>query len=217
MCPIIYIRLYQSGQMKKIIPFALLLLCAGCGSSPQEHEDDIAVLEAKAKEVIIHSEGGFTDVTLQIASSERKDSAMFYHIESTYKGKAVGFDVTVPDVNGESSFGHGMILASTGAASDNFLEMICELYGIPRAQNSAFRSHDSLTFVDLNKMAEEFGGENASGNSMKIFFEEEGETENDYHVAEVYLNIDPNANTAEFDEKDPEYRSDLIYFLTEKK
>jgi hypothetical protein len=65
-------------------------------------------------------------------------------------------------------------------------------------------------------MAADMGGKNLSGNSLKLFFEAEGETEDSYRSAEVYLNIDTTNNTVEFDEKDPEYRTDLIFFLTEK-
>jgi hypothetical protein len=201
--------------MKNLFSFLLLLLLTGCG--PAEEPGTAAEKNNGPGEVAINSAEGFTDITLNISSTEKKDSATLYHVLSMYLGKPVGFDVLVPDHAKKSGFGNGLILSSTGAPSDNFLEMLFKLYGLPYAAGTKFSTTDTLAYADLNQMAQLQGGTNVSGNSMKLFFEKEGETEDEYHIAEVYLNIDKEKNVVEFDEKDPEYRSELLWFLSQKK
>ena len=197
------------------LSFSLLFSCTPPGE--KRENGDSTMNKTGPAEAMIKTEDGFTDVTLNISGTEKKDSATLYHVLATHHGKPVGFDVLVPDHAKKSGFGDGLILSSTGAPSDNFLEMLSTLYGLPYATGTKFLTTDTLSYVDLNQMAQTHGGTNVSGNSMKVFFEKEGETEDDYHTAEVYLNIDKEKNVVEFDEKDPEYRSELLWFLSQKK
>jgi hypothetical protein len=200
---------------KTAIAGILLIFYTGCNSSKPK-EDNSETVITQSDEVSIVSENGFTDVTLRISGKDEGDSSTVYHISGVYQGTEVGFNASIPHNAGQSGFGHGLILSSMGEKSDAFLKMLCQLYRIPYTKDSKFCTADTVSYVDLNKMAADMGGKNLSGNSLKLFFEAEGETEDSYRSAEVYLNIDTTNNTVEFDEKDPEYRTDLIFFLTEK-
>ena len=204
-------------MLKKFFP--LLLLLASCASGPQNNSIDTTALYSALdpdNEALVNRKDGYVDIQLTIASVEKKDSASLYHIASQYNGKNIGFDVLIPKTE-NTGFGHGMIITSTGEPSDNFLSMLARLYQVPLGQDAKFRKADTISFVDLEQMVKIQGGKSISGNKMKLFFEEEGKTEDDYKTAEVFFNIDRGNNTVGFNEKDPDYRKDLVYFLAEKK
>jgi hypothetical protein len=205
-------------RLKKFIP--LLFLFTSCVPSSQKQGMDTAAMteiSSPDKKAVITHENGFADIQLSIASVEKKDSSTLIHISSIYNGKNIGFNAVIPDKE-ESGFGHGMILSSTGAESDNFLALLAAEYHVPLATDAKFCKADTIAFVDLEKMGKTLGKDvNTFGHKMKLFFESDGETEADYKNAEVYFNIDKENNTIGFNEKDQDYRNDLIWFLTEKK
>jgi hypothetical protein len=146
----------------------------------------------------------------------------------------VGFEATIPmsgwdeqvnDVDGEAfhSFWGPVWLRSRGAESDVLLALVADYYEIPRAKSGGsilgfltrrraqpwrFVREIQCLAVGINSDPSLLGDEPID---MKLFFDENREGG---RYAEVFLNVDLQRGCVWLNEKDEEYRSDLVHWLS---
>lgn len=160
-------------------------------------------------------EGWEGDIRLSTVEQTENDTAHLYKAVSTHEGRRLGLLVSVPKAKeGEKGFGKGIVLSSIGAESDCLLQTLAELYKQKVDTTLRFAPSISVSYVNLQEFAKAVagaeGGSYSSYNQYKLFFEGEGEEA----YAEIYLNINPQEHGLELREKDEEYRSALIRFLS---
>lgn len=151
----------------------------------------------------------------------------------------VGFDAEIPTfgwnerINGEGddafhSFWGPVTLHSRGPDSDRMLALLADYYGASSPQNKSngwltklFRSEDTLLASGwrfsqtINCFAVGIQSNPAliadRAVRMKLFFDDGFENG---HYAEVFLDIDLPRGLGALNEKDEEYRDELIYWLS---
>jgi hypothetical protein len=197
--------------MKQIlITFSLAVFLFACSTKKEK-----VVFEKRVMTVSNPTDGWGGDVKLSISSILPTDTGKVISVLATFNGKDVGFNIIIPTENkkSDSGFGSGLILASTGTTSDNFLTALNEIYKSKKT-DVKFNKNISLNFVDLDAMASKLTGASNSDSEQKkykLFFE------NDKENAELYLNIDEKGGWVELNEKDSEYRIAIMNFLSQSK
>ena len=178
----------------------------------------------------------YCDMTFEIV--EKRLNTACWHL--TCKAEAdpygpVGFGVQVPmtgwheQVEGEGddafhSFWGNVRLRSIGEESDRLLQLLADYYGIAPANGSKGglvgrlfgKMTNPATFVtEIDCLAVGIASDpreiEAEQVHMKLFFDDGLE---DGRYAEVFLNADLPSGIVMLNEKDEEYRSDLVHWLS---
>jgi len=147
---------------------------------------------------------------LHIQSEAHKDNAYVYTVCSLYEGNQVGFELQIPaDIK---TFGEGVVFRSLGSISDHFITALFSIYGLYPQDNLRFVDSISCNYAGLNDLEYKGDGQKRLShiNYIKVFFE--GNDEEEY--AELYVNIDRNNKTIEFEEKEYEYRPYVAMLLS---
>jgi len=142
------------------------------------------------------------DFTINIAQTQRlSDEKTLYTLLSSYGDKPVGFYLIFREPKEKNMFvSNGVTLKPMGDTSNNFLAVLAQIYRI-RSSNRVFADSVVATYAKLDDMADKTPG-NWSAAQTKLFFGDGS--------AELYMNIDQNAGTISFPEKDSANRADLI-------
>lgn len=164
-----------------------------------------------------NNEDGFKDLALTVTKFKKKPFGDFYiegHAE--YSGKNVGIGLYVRhdmrgminnDISTLKCYNDGVRFVSLGACSDEFLKAVNEIYGFERREIK-FKSSFSAVCAALGGNPRNIKKEYVQ---FKCFFNTE---DNDNNYAEVYVNIDiPNLKVM-IDEKDEDYRENIIRSLS---
>jgi hypothetical protein len=122
----------------------------------------------------------------------------------------VGLYLTLRETASESGFvSKGVILRPMGGdTSNNFLTVLAQLYGVRRS-NLVFADSAVATYANLSQMAHTNKEGNWAAAQFKLFFGDGS--------AELYMNIDRNAGTIAFPEKDSANRAGLLDALAKAK
>jgi len=160
--------------------------------------------------VVIGEEEGFVDLSFQLQDVKNN----LFTVKGTLLGSKVSFTIELlpewkpqqvegidqPLYWGEANF------KSKGQETKNFILKLAKLYG---AELSDFEVPGTIyaQVVGLACNPQEIL---SSPCEMKFFFNPEGEE--DYY-SEIYINIDVNSRSLEFNEKDVEYRAPLLRSL----
>jgi hypothetical protein len=159
-----------------------------------------------------NEQGWGADIRLSFTHSRPADKGIIYKVNSSYKNKIIGFEITVPNP-GLSK----LTIKSVGANSNNFIHVLSKLY--KQKLDTTLHFTDLITadcmnmgdYIDsLNKQAD--ANYVSTKSQYKLFFQ--GKNEDDY--AELYLNVNEKEHWIELEEKDEEYRPILIKLLTHK-
>jgi hypothetical protein len=205
----------------KLIPKAtnLFVLCVflmiSCTNNKKAHETKTFPVEPMI--ILSGDEYGWgKDIQLSIVEKTITDSADVYKVVSSYKNKNLGLLILVPKRKVQKSgFGHGMLLKSTGAESDYLLEILANLYQDKNTKAFKFIDSINVSYVDLDEfvkgMSDAQEESESKNKKYKLFFEGK---DGDY--AELYLNINEDEKWIQIGEKDEEYRSTIIKFLSKK-
>ena len=165
-------------------------------------------------------EEGWKDLVLTITKKEKLDNGFWNLIcKAKYENQIVGLKINIKDgipagiVNDEidnTSFTKkGIEIYSIGKESDKLIEVISKLYG--KTKETKFTTEKLiLTVFPLNR--EKAILENGKF-SFKVFFDEKNE-QNLY--AELFIKPDLINGTIELNEKDEEYRNNIVNLLSEK-
>jgi len=165
------------------------------------------------------AEEGWNDLILTITKKEKLSNGFWSLIcKAKYENHIVGLKINIVDgipagiVNDEidnTSFTKkGVEIYSIGKESDKLLEIISKLYG--ETKKTKFK-RDKLTFTAFPLNTEKAILENGRFH-FKLFFDENNE-QNLY--AEFFLNPDLKNGTIELNEKDQEYRMNIVNLLSE--
>lgn len=203
--------------MRKITILLFILTILSCSNNQGKTSNANAQTAFSIKPLIIDNgeeEGWGADIRLSITNVSENDSANIYKTISTYNNQELGFLVSVPKrKEGDKGFGKGIRLESTGKISDNFLQVLTNLYKQKTDTAWKFVNTILLNYVNLNEFAKSLNAEiidpPSNTKEYKLFFE--GNSEDNY--AELYLNINTEEHWIELREKDEEYRSFIIRFL----
>ena len=166
------------------------------------------------------AEEGWKDLVFSITKKEKLENGFWsLTCKADYNNVIVGLKIKIKDgipagiINNEmekASFTkQGVELLSIGKESDNLIKAISELYEQPKKLK--FTSNKlSLTVFPLNQ--EKAVLENGQF-KFKLFFDEKHE-QNLY--SEIFLNINLKNGIIELNEKDEEYRMNIVKLLSEK-
>jgi len=167
------------------------------------------------------AEEGWKDLIFTITKKEKINNDFWsLTCKAKYKNEIVGIKINIADkitagiINGEidntSFVSKGVEILSIGKESDKLIEVISKLYGQPK--RTKFTT-EKLTFTVFPLNKENAILENGRFH-FKLFFDE-NEERNLY--AEFFLNPDLKKGTVELNEKDEEYRANIIKLLSENK
>ena len=165
-------------------------------------------------------EEGWKDLIFTITKKEKLENGYWSLIcKAKYKNKIVGLKINIADgipagivneeIDNTSFASKGVEIYSIGKESDKLIEVISKLYEQPI--KSKFES-EKLTFTAFPLNKEKAVLENGRFH-FKLFFDENKE-QNLY--AEIFLNPDLKNGTIELNEKDEEYRANIVKLLSEK-
>ncbi|MBS1663867.1 MAG: hypothetical protein JST68_22670 [Bacteroidetes bacterium] len=193
-------------------PFAPLLLSCflfcSCGqldssdsNSPEPPVSTTATFAVQPMKVIRAA-----DVRLSYIGKTVTDTSVFYQVVSTYGGKSVGFNLSLPS-GGQSGSAR---FSSRGGISDDFLRLLQKLYGVKSDTVAKFRQD---AFADCFNLAEVYKADSGmvAGFQNKLIFREEA----DSSMPEMYINVNDKEHWVDFLEKDSIYRESLLRRLTE--
>ncbi len=164
---------------------------------------------------------GWQDLIFTITEKEKLDNGFWsLTCKAKYENQIVGLKINIADgipagiVNEEidnTSFSvKGVEIHSIGKESDMLIEVISKLYGQP--EKTIF-THEKLTFTAFSLNKEKAILENGRFH-FKLFFDENDER-NLY--SEIFLNPDLKSGTIELNEKDQEYRVNIVKLFSKNK
>jgi len=171
---------------------------------------------SKYPDAVITIEDDFVDIALSISSFEKTDDGIYvFKFRNKINNKKIGFDAFLETKWKEHEvkdadlvfYWSNAHLKSIGVESDNFLNELASLYDA-ETSNLTFHSKINAEIVMLS------GGPDSIETQpfrLKFFFNSEG-SEDLY--SEIFINFDVKSNTAEFNEKDIEYRAPLLRSLS---
>lgn len=165
-------------------------------------------------------EEGWKDLILTITKKKKLDNGFWSLIcKAKYENQIVGLKINIADgipagivneeIDNTSFTKKGVEFYSIGKESDKLIEIISKLYG--ETKRKKFTSK-KLTFTAFPLNKEKAILENGKF-SFKLFFDENNE-ENLY--AEFFLKPDFKNGIIELNEKDEEYRINIVKLLSEK-
>jgi len=201
--------------MQKTSFTILLLTILSCSTNQNKAETNDVDADSRnfpIRPLIIESEdeGWGGDIKLSYTKTLTTDNTVSYEVNSTYKSKEIGFEVSVPKGSGK------LTIKRMGLGSDNFLHVLADIY--KQKMDTASKFVDFITidcmnmgdYVDsLNKQSD---GNYVTTAQYKLFFQ--GKDEDDY--AELFLDVNETNHLIELKEKDEEYRPAIIKLLTRK-
>src|SRR5215218_6059763 len=201
--------------MQKTSFTILLLTILSCSTNQNKAETNDVDADSRnfpIRPLIIESEdeGWGGDIKLSYTKTLTTDNTVSYEVNSTYKSKEIGFEVSVPKGSGK------LTIKRMGLGSDNFLHVLADIY--KQKMDTASKFVDFITidcmnmgdYVDsLNKQSD---GNYVTTAQYKLFFQ--GKDEDDY--AELFLDVNETNHLIEVKEKDEEYRPAIIKLLTRK-
>lgn len=165
-------------------------------------------------------EEGFADIRLKIVEANPKGKNIEYLAKGKFENQIVGLKITLPqnlpegilngEINEKSFLKKGVTLTTIGQESDQLLHALGKLYQIPTTAKFSTLPIQ-VTIFSLNEVNADLSKPHYY--KFKIFFNDTGD-ENEY--AEMFLNLDLENNFIEWNEKDNEYRKNIIHSLEEK-
>ena len=214
-----------NAMMKKLSILSIMVLSLGCATNETNNYKKATKTSTTNKYPVQplfidngDEEGWGADIRLSLTEIISTDSMVTYKAISSYEGKKVGLEFTLPIAKPatENSPTEILQIKTCGENSDNLLRLLSKLYRLKVDTNAHFISSVKLAFVDLNEFARSKFGKDAipqtDSKEMKLFFE----TEDPEDYAELYVNINDKEHWLELREKDEGYRRQVIKFLTAK-
>jgi hypothetical protein len=195
-------------KMNKLIIMGFFSLLFGHKSNAQSNLIDITS----------KSEKGFHDLVFNIANKQLdKDNNWILTAKGQYKNIVVGFKIVIKNninpgiVNGKpDQFGMlknaGQFL-NIGSESDNFIKILSELYGF-KSDKKFTKNAISFDCFSLNSQK---GDLEKADFKFKLFLDSQDSIG---LYSELFLNVSLTSGLIELNEKDPEYRENIIKIMT---
>jgi hypothetical protein len=167
------------------------------------------------RNIQIISEGHFVDLDLPMANFQRDpDGVQEISARGRHSDNSVGFLVSLGSVWERQDVENSAValywgraeLVSVGIESDAFLRLLDEAYGTGLGHQ---RMRERVPFLAVS-LAGDPTRLDSEPAKMKFFFESEAEERD----AEFYVNIDVQAQSVQFHEKDTDYRRGVVLSLS---
>ncbi|HWK57864.1 MAG TPA: hypothetical protein VNQ80_11015 [Parapedobacter sp.] len=202
----------------KQVPILLLLamILASCGNSskaPNGNADSIPLFE------IVNNPEHPKHISLRLVDRVDGDTSITYVAEGLYGEDTVGFHIELDDqiaaginadgsVNEKKGFTSGAIkLLRSGPESDRFVAALAELWNIDDVTRMKTTPIEPLVFSS-NRIAVDH--DKSFTYSFKLFFAPDAPV-----PGEVFFTFDTFKKTIGFQEKDMQYRSQIVHSLGE--
>jgi len=134
------------------------------------------------------------------------DTSFFYQVLSSYEGRAVGFNLSIPR-------GHEAVayFSTRGEVSDDFLRVLQKIYQLPVDSAARFKAYVKADFFNLADVYKADSGLTV-GYQSKLFFPGGPDTAD---IPEIHLNVNEKEHWIEL-VQDSMYRAGLLRSLTQK-
>jgi hypothetical protein len=134
------------------------------------------------------------------------DTSFFYQVLSSYDGRAVGFNLSIPR-------GHEAVayFSTRGEVSDDLLRVLQKMYQLPVDSTARFKAYVKADFFNLADVYKADSGWMA-GYQSKLFFPGGSDTAD---IPEIHLNVNEKEHWIEL-VSDSMYRAGLVRSLTQK-
>ncbi|MBK1440192.1 hypothetical protein JHJ32_09360 [Parapedobacter sp. ISTM3] len=196
-----------------IILLALIGLAASCNNTPKSSDSGMKKLSA-----ITNNPENPTSIFLTLLDKTEDATTVSYLAKGVYQDDTVGIRIEVdkgipaginPDgsVNEELGFKKGSIkFIKSGPESDRFVAALGQLWQVSEV-SSMKRAVQPLVFSS-NKAA--FDDAKPTTNNFKLFFDEDARV-----PGELFFTLDTYQHLVEFQEKGPQYRSQIVHAFAE--
>jgi hypothetical protein len=166
------------------------------------------------------SEEGFVDCVLKIVSLEETLTHYLLSLRASWDERPVGFEVDLvkgikagldADVNliQEHVYRKGVVFRSSGEESDRLLNRLAALYGL-EVEGLRMVTSEPFTAIALHQ-----GGIDMSSEPIKIkIFGRDSEPLDEAKYNETFFNVDLVGGFVYWNEKDQDYREQLIAALS---
>lgn len=162
-------------------------------------------------------EDGFVDCTFKIEDLRSDADHYYFRMSARHEGEIVGLDARLVKRIGpgfdadmhlrqEHVYGEGLVLSSTGAASDRLIRALAKLYAIEPFERVAAAS-ESYTLIALQQEDSEL---ETHAVRAKIFGRDQDEAALDEDYYESFFHIDLPNGYVHWNEKDADYREPLL-------
>ena len=188
---------------------SLLSTIFGCNKTKNTDSNLSEILRVQ------NQEEGFNDISLKIIETNKQGETYTYLAKGKFENKIVGLKISIKnnlqagikkgEIDGTAFKKDGISFQSIGQESDNFLQAISKIYGIKsncKFSNKIIKS----TIFPLNQSIANLN--QPEYYKFKVFFNDDEEENENY--AEIFININLEQNFIEFNEKDNEYRANII-------
>ncbi|QNN42111.1 hypothetical protein [Pedobacter roseus] len=165
--------------------------------------------------VIKKADDGFIDLMLNIVSKKETDSTVIFKAQGLDHTDTVGLEISLKKnikagiVNGEMKntfLANGISFQSTGKESDRLVTALTKLYNL-KSKNKMRTDKMTFEVANLNETDVDY---NSGQYRFKAFLP----TDDD--IPELFVNFDFTNKLIALNEKDPEYRTGVISYLTKK-
>ena len=195
--------------MKRFVILFLPLLAFSMCTSKTRHQDLIDITED------LNPSSGFIDLSFKIVERTETDTTYNYLAEGLYRNDTVGLIISLKKgIQAEnhpkssesqpSIISNGVSFQSIGEKSDQLLAVMSELYGINTAFSSFRKETISFLCVNTNNLYIDY---EKGKYIFKILLE------NKYLCSEMYVNFDFYNNEIHLNEKDVEFRKNILTFF----
>jgi hypothetical protein len=199
--------------LKLILLMGFISALFGCKSNVQKSE----LIELTANQM---EEEGWQDLVLSITQKKLLETGYWdLTCKAKYRDQIIGIRIYIleglepgivgDDLDNTKFVREAVKIESIGRESDNFIKIVSKLYGQEISENFT-DSLLSYTIFPLN----EFKANLENGQyKFKLFFDD---TEQYGLYSEMYLNPNFPNGTIELNEKDEEYRKNIVLSMTKK-
>jgi hypothetical protein len=205
-------------HLLKLIIIGFIFTLTSCGHTSKPDLQELIKLEQIISQTPKNNYN--VDITFKIVNEIKTDSTHIYVAKGLYKDKNVGLQVEVKSdipkgITFQGNYDHeikkainGVKIMSIGLESDNFIETLGELYGLPTKRPFSKKTILANAYLFKQKLADL---DKKDKYRFDIIFEENNES----LFSELFLIINTTDRIIELDEKDIAYRQQILSILTE--
>ncbi len=198
------------------IPVLLAALLASCGNASKSDGNDAGAIPLFE---IVSNPAHPTHIALRLVSRTDSDTSITYVAKGLYGGDTVGFHIELDkqivagispegSVDEENGFTTGSItFLRSGLESDRFATVLAELWRVDNVTRMKATPIEPLVFSS-NRIAVDY--DKSFTYSFKLFFSPGAPV-----PGEVFFTFDTFKKTIEFQEKDAQFRSQIVHSFGE--